>query len=207
MRIGIGCILAALILTSYLYRNIKKAAAPEETIKVAHFSQNIIKNTILEDRDIVMLEVPVSRAPDGALQSKNALVGKRLIVDANKGEYAFLNKVTERGDIKIDVEDMWVIGIDVKDISNYMGIQLKSGEYYGLIYLDINGALDIRHLVKIVSLIDNVGKEIFSNGEGVAKTINIAVETKEELLAITTAKHSGFSFEIIKAPADWKLAN
>ena len=205
MRIGLGCIIIALLLTSYLYRNIKRAAAPEQTIKIAHFGQNIIKNTILEDRDIEMLEVPISRVPDGALQNKSTLVGKRLIVDANKGEYAFLNKVTERGDIKIDVEDMWVIGLDVKDISNFMGIQLKSGEYYGLIYQDTNGALDVRHLVKIVSLIDNVGKEIFSNGEGVAKTINIAIETKEELLAITTAKHSGFSFEIIKTPAEWGL--
>ncbi len=207
IQIGVGCIILALILTAYLYRNVKRAAMPEATIKIVHFNKSIPKNTILEDRDLELLEVPVSRAPEGALSSKESLVGKRLIIDVNRWEYATGTKTTSRGDIKVDVEDMWIIGIDVKDISNYMGIQLQAGGYYGLIYDNLAGELDVRHMVKIVSLVDNVGKEIFSNGEGVAKTINVAVETKEEMLQITKFKHLGMAFEIIKTPEDWRLEN
>ncbi len=207
IQIGVGCIILALILTAYLYRNIKRAAMPEATTKVVHFNKSIPKNTILEDRDLELLEVPVSRVPERALNSKESLVGQRLIIDVNRWEYATETKTTSRGDIKVDVEDMWIIGIDVKDISNYMGIQLQSGQYYGLIYDNLTDELDVRHMVKIVSLVDNVGKEIFSNGEGVAKTINVAVETKEEMLEITKFKHLGMIFEIIKTPEDWKLQN
>lgn|GEM_PF-6956115 len=207
IQIGTGCIIVALILTAYLYRNVKRAAMPETTLRVAHFNKSIPKNTILEDRDIELIEVPISRIPDGALSSKEALVGKRLIIDVSRGEYATETKTTARGDIKVDVEDMWIVGIDVKDISNYMGIQLQTGQYYGLIYNNLTGELDVRHMVKIVSLVDNVGKEIFGNGEGVAKTINVAVETKEEMLEITKFKHLGMTFEIIKTPEEWKLEN
>ncbi|KAB3535631.1 hypothetical protein F8154_05735 [Alkaliphilus pronyensis] len=206
LRLGVACIIAAIILTAYMYSNIKKAAEPEETIKVAHFNNNLIRNTILEDKDIIMIDVPISRTPDGALRNKEAIVGKRLVADVNKGEYAFLNKVTERGEVRLDIEDMWLIGIDIKDISNFLGVQLKAGEYYGLIYPDETGEIKVRQKVKIISLIDNVGREIFSNGEGVPKTINVAVETEEELLSITKAKHLNYgTFEIIKTPIGWEI--
>lgn len=208
LRIGIGCIIVAIIITSYLYRNVRRAAEPEETIKLAHFSNSLMRNTILEDRDIQMLDVPISRAPSGAVRSKEDLVGKRLVIDVNKGEYAFLNKVTERGDIKVDIEDMWLIGIDVKDISNFMGVQLRAGQYYGLIYPDASGSLKVRNMVKIVALIDNVGREIYSNGEGVPKTINVAVKTEEEMLNITKVKHLAIGmFEIVRAPEGWKIVD
>lgn len=206
MRIGIGCIIIAMILTSYLYRNTKMAAEPETTVRIAHFNHGLLRDTILEDRHLQMLDVPQSRVPEGAITNKEQLLGKRLVIDVNKGEYAFLNKVTERGDIKVDIEDMWLIGLDVKDISNFMGVQLKAGEYYGLIYPDFTGNVEVRNMVKIVALVDNIGREIFSNGEGVPKTINVAVKTKEEMLDITRIKHAGIGmFEIIKTPEGWEF--
>ncbi len=207
IKIGVTCLIIAIILTSALYRNMKTAAQPEENIKIATFSQNLIRNTILEDRDIAIEDIPLSKAPATALRDKNSLVGKRLIVDVNKGEYAFNNKVTERGDIRIDIDDMWLMGLDVKDISNFIGVQLKAGEEYGLIYPDPLGQINVRDIVKIVSLVDNLGKEIISNGEGVPKTINIAVKNKDAMIQITRAKHEGAFFEMIKMPEGWSIEN
>lgn len=205
LRIAMGCFIIAITFTMYLYQNIQKASEPEPTLGVVHFTQNIMRDTIINGQDVQLTFIPASKVPQGAIRDKEQLIGKRLVVDVNKGEYAFPNKVTERGDIKVDINDMWVIGIDVKDISNFMGVQLRTGEYYGLLYSDVSGQLEVRNMVKIISLIDNVGREIFSNGEGVPKTINVAVKSKEEMISITQTKHAGISqFEIVKTPEGWQ---
>ncbi len=204
IKIGIGCLAASLVFTGFIYNGMKKAAVPEAKETVAYFSSKLERDTIIQDRDIIMKPTPVSLIPQGAIKDKSEIEGKRLIVDVNKDEQVFEDKVTERGDIRVDVNEMWTIGIDVKDISNFIGAQLKSDEYYALIYFNpLNGETRIMNKVKVVSLVDSTAKEIIDNGENVVKTINVAVHSQEEMLEIAKAKQFG-EFEITKPPLEWE---
>lgn len=207
IKIAAICLIVSMGLVFFAYKIMRQAAQPEARKKTVHFNADITKGTIITKNDLILKDTPVSLITENTVMSKEEINDKRLVVDANKGEMVYLNNVTERGNIRIDVDNMWIIGIDVKDISNFLGVQLKTGEEYALIhknYIDnkYTGSADIINKVKIVNMVDNTGREILENGEGVAKTINVAVNTQEEMLEIADRKEKG-RFEIAKPPKKW----
>lgn len=204
LQIGMGCLIVALILTFYTFNQMKKAAQPEPTESIAYFAEHLPRGIVLKDSDIRMKETFLSMIPLDAIKDKEMLIDRELIIDVSKDEFALLNKTTERGEIKEDVESMWEIGIEVKEISDFLGSQVKIGEYYALLFADpsTNEKYPINK-VKVTGLVDSTGKTIHPNSEGVPKVVIMAVETEEEMKEIASYKMQGL-FELVRPPKGWE---
>lgn len=204
---GMGCLIVALILTIYTFNQMKKNAQPEPTESIAYFSDYLARGIILRDSDIKMKETPISMIPLDAIKDKKILIDRELIVDVSKDEFALVNKTTIRGETREDVEDMWEIGIEVKEISDFLGSQIKIDEYYALLFADpITNEKYPINKVKITDLVDTTGSTIHPNSEGLPKVVIIAVETEEEMKEIASYKMQGL-FELVRPPKDWKYVH
>lgn len=204
LQIGIGCLIVALILTFYTFNQMKKNAQPELTESIAYFADYLPRGIVLKDSDIKMKETPLSMIPLDAIRNKDELVNRELIIDVSKDEFALLNKTTIRGEIREDVESMWEIGIEVKEISDFLGSQIKIDEYYALLFADpLTNEKYVINKVKITGLVDSTGSTIHPNSEGLPKVVIIAVETEEEMKEIASYKMQGL-FELVRPPKDWE---
>lgn len=204
LQIGIGCLAVALILTAYTFNQMKKNAQPEPTESIAYFSDYLTRGIILKDSDIKMKETPLSMIPLDAIKDKKMIIDRELIVDVSKDEFALINKTTVRGEIREDVESMWEIGIEVKEISDFLGSQIKIDEYYALLFADplTNEKYPINK-VKITGLVDSTGSTIHPNSEGLPKVVIMAVNKEEEMKEIASYKMQGL-FELVRPPKDWE---
>lgn len=182
----------------------KKTAQPEPTESIAYFSDYLTRGIVLKDSDIKMKETPISMIPLDAIRDKNELINRELIVDVSKDEFALLNKTTVRGEIRKDVESMWEIGIEVKEISDFLGTQIKIDEQYALLFADpITNQKYLINKVKITGLVDSTGNAIYPKSEGLPKVVMLAVETEEEMREIASYKMQGL-FELVRPPREWE---
>lgn len=204
LQIGIGCLIVAAILTVYTFNKMKKTAQPEPTESIAYFSDYLTRGIVLKDSDIKMKETPISMIPLDAIRDKNELINRELIVDVSKDEFALLNKTTVRGEIRKDVESMWEIGIEVKEISDFLGTQIKIDEQYALLFADpVTNQKYLINKVKITGLVDSTGNAIHTKSEGLPKVVMLAVETEEEMREIASYKMQGL-FELVRPPREWE---
>lgn len=204
INIALVSLVIAGIITFFIFDTIQKAAQPEPTEPIAYFKYNLDKDTVLKQSDIVFLHTPVSLIPKTAVRSYDEIRGKRLMIRAEAGDMVLTGKLIERGDVKVDVKDYWTIGLDVTNISNYLGGNLKDGGDYILLHKNLEQPAVIISKVKIANLVDSAGKIITDNGDGLIKTVNVSVEDEGTLLDIATKKESG-SFELVDAPQGYEL--
>jgi len=204
LQIGTGCLIIALILTFYTFNQMKKNAQPEPTESIAYFSDYLTRGIILRDSDIKMKETPISMIPLDAIKDKKILMDRELIVDVSRDEFALVNKTTIRGETREDIEDMWEIGIEVREISDFLGSQIKIDEYYALLFANpITNEKYPINKVKITGLVDSMGSTIHPNSEGLPKVVIMAVETEAEMKEIASYKMKGL-FELSRPPKDWE---
>ncbi|TAH59757.1 MAG: hypothetical protein EWM50_07495 [Gottschalkiaceae bacterium] len=204
LQIGIGCLIVAIVFTIFTFNQMRKAAQPEPTESIAYFSNNLTRGIVLKDSDIKMKETPISMIPLDGIKDKKMLIGRELIVDVSKDEFGLLNKTTIRGEIREDVESMWEIGIEVKEISDFLGTQIKIDEYYALLFADpVTNQKHLINKVKITGLVDTTGNAIHPNSEGLPKVVLLAVETEEEMKEIASYKMQGL-FELVRPPREWE---
>ncbi|WIV11138.1 hypothetical protein [Proteiniborus sp. MB09-C3] len=207
LQIGIGCLIIAVILTVYTFNKMKKAAQPESTESIAYFSDDLTRGIVLKDSDIKMKETPISMIPLEAIRDKKELIDRELMIDVSKDEFALLNKTTVRGEVRKDVESMWEIGIEVKEISDFLGTQIKIDEYYALLFADsITNEKYLINKVKVTGLVDSTGNAIHPNSEGLPKVVILSVETEEEMREIASYKMKG-AFELARPPRKWEYDN
>lgn len=202
IKIALACMGAAIILTFMLYSTVRKVNVPEETVKVAYFKSMIEKDTILKSSDVTLKQTPVSLVPKDAIKDASQIEGKRLLFRVLPDEMAMPSKIIDRGDNLVDVKELWTVGLDVANISNFLGGNIKEGKYYALLYRDpVNGNIFTLGKVKVAGLVDANSKIITRQGDAVAKTINISVESPDLLKKIAKAKGLGNStFELVDAP-------
>lgn len=201
IRIALISLAAAITLTYITYMGLKKATEPEPVRRIAYFRYNIERDTILQESDIAFVDTPVSLIPRTAIYSADQIVGKRLIIKAEQGDMVLPGKLIERGDVIADVKQLWTIGIDVTNISSFLGGNIKEGKEYILLYKDASGEVTVVSKVKVANLMDAGGKIITGSGEAVIKTLNVSVDSEETLLKIAGLKEIG-KFEIVDAPEE-----
>jgi len=196
----------ASVLTYFIYAEMKSVAQPEETKEILVFNRRIETGEILYSTDVTKRNFPVSLIPEGIVNDKELLIGKIASSGINKGEFVYKERITERGEVEKKHEDFWEIGIEVSSLSSFMGAQLKEGERYFLLYTPQNSTERIiLNVVVLSSMIDSTGQRILTKDDSVVRTINVLVNSKEELLEISTAKLFS-DFEIVRAPArfEWE---
>lgn len=190
---------SALLISGFAFKTMRIAAEPEATEEIAYFKYNMEKDSVLRDSDIDIRHTPKSLIPETAVKNMNDIEGKRLVIKAEAGDIITTGKIIERGDVRVDVTAYWTIGIDVKNISNVLGGNLKEGGDYILIYVGPENTEEIISEIKIASIVDSTGKLITQAGDGVAKTINISVKEEDIVRKIAALKEVG-TFEIVDAP-------
>lgn len=193
----------ALILTAFAYSAIKKAAQPEKTERIAYFKKSLERDTVIQESDLELKDTPVSLIPVNAIKDITVVKDKRVTTNVTAGDFALSNNFISRGDIQIDVDEMWTIGIDIDNISNFIGVQFKEGEYYGLVFVDTDNNAYVVNKVKLVNIVDSTGKTITETGTALPKTINIAVNTIEEMMVIAEMKRKG-AFEVVRPEEGWE---
>lgn len=205
LQIGILTLIVAIIVTVLVFNQMKKAAQPEPTESIAYFADYLPVGIILKDSDIKMKETPKSMIPVDAVRHKRELVGREIVANVSKDDFALINKTTERGEVKKDVQDLWEIGIEVKEISDFLGSQIKVDEYYALLFADplINQKYPINK-VKVTGLVDSTGRIIHQNSDSLPKTVLLTVGTEEEMKEIASYKIKGL-FELVRPPKDWEF--
>ena len=203
--IGVVCLLIAVVITLYTFDKMKEASQPEATESIVYFSNDLTRGTILTSEDVKEKSTPVSMIPDNAIRDKKEIIDRELIVDVNKDEFALLNKTTVRGEVRENIENMWEIGLEVEEISDFLGSQIKIDDYYALLFADPNTNTKFPiNKVKVTGLIDGTGKTVYSNSESVPKVVIIAVNSEEEMNNIASYKMKG-AFELARPPKDWNF--
>jgi len=207
MNYAIISLAISMVFTLLAYKTIKKSVEPEPKENIAYFKYNLNKGTKIRKDDLYMKPTPISLIPSNALKNISQVVNKTLVIDATAGDFALESNFISRGETKINVDDMFQIGIKVNSIDNFLGTQLKEGEYYGLLYIDNAGNSGKIYKIKLVNMIDGAGKIVLESGESSVEEINIAVKTHEEIREIAEKKRLG-SFELVKIPENkWDIIN
>lgn len=195
------CVLLAIFTTALLYNTMKSSVVPVEEIMVPVANQSLIKDTEIKESDVKMISIKGNLVPKDAIKSKTELIGKRLLDVAHEGEFFFPNRISERGVTRVVIDDMYVVGIDIENISDFLGLQLKIGDKY-ILYSKMPGVEPVKLAeVIIVSLVDLSAKEVIDSEGANLKTVNVAVKTESEMKALITAEQNR-AIEIIKPPVN-----
>lgn len=202
IRIALVCMGLAVILTFMLYSTLKKTVSPETTVRVAYFKTAMEKDTILKSSDVILKDTPASLVPKEAVRDPESIKDKRLLYKVSPGEMVMPSKLMERGEVLVDVKELWTIGLDVVNLSNYLGGNIKEGKNYALLYRDPEtGDMKVLGKVKVAGLVDTTGRVITNQGDATVKTVNVSVEKQELLKKIAKAKGMGnFTCELVEAP-------
>lgn len=195
---------AAAAITAFAYDGMKRAAAPEATAAIAYFKADMPRNTVVNASDFIFKPTPISLVPKTAVRDTGELAGKTLVANVEEGDMALPGKLIERGDALVDVRELWTIGLDVTNISSYLGGNLKEGKEYILLYRAPAGSVAKIAKVKISSLVDGTGRLITSVGDGVVKTVNVSMAEEATLTAVARAKAAG-TFELVEAPEGYEF--
>ena len=193
------CVFLGIFATALLYNTMKSYVEPVEEVIVPVANRSLVKDTEISDTDVRMISIKSNLVPKDAIKTKAELIGKRLLDVAHEGEYFFPNRISERGVTRVVIDDMYVIGIDIENISDFLGLQLKIGDKY-ILYSKMPGVEPVKlGEVIIVSLVDLSAKEVIDSEGANLKTVNVAVKTEGEMKALITAEQNR-AIEIIKPP-------
>lgn len=192
------CFIFAILVNYMMYNIIKLKADPEPEVSILVFKE-LEADTELTETNFRYMKVKESQVPKGIIKNIDDLIGKRLTINVHDGEFIYPDKISERGVYKIDTNNMYIIGIDVYDISDSLGIQLKIGDSYKVYSKFENQEPMVIADAVIVNLVDTNGKEVNSEVVTAIKTLNVAVKTEEEIKSIIIAESSN-AIELVKFP-------
>lgn len=203
LQIGILCMVLSIALVFFIYSTFKKSVEPEKREKVAYFKYNIERGKVVTKDDLIMKDTPVSLIPENKVTDLSLIEGKTLITNGIANDFALSDKFIERGETNIDVKDMFQMSLKAEHISNFLGTQIKEGDFYGLLYLNqIDFNIDRIFKIKLISMVDATGKIVTEAGASVVDSIIFAVDTEEQIKAISSYKKTG-TFELFKPSEDY----
>lgn len=216
MIIALSVVLGA-ILSIVWYTNLEKAAAPEKEISVLVFTRSLGENKVLT-REVIRANVgkksiPISLVPRNGVLHAEDIYDMTLIESVREGDYVVMDMLTERGHTTFEAGDYWQISINVSELTNFLGLQLKRGDEYQLYYRknDIDPLTasrswgQVTDQVYVVDLVDHLGNKVFEEREENIKSVILAMPDQEAYELIIEMKED-VQFELGKAPDNyWEL--
>lgn len=203
------------VLSIVWYSNLEKAAAPEEQISVLVFTRSLNENEILTPEKVKTVlkrvNVPKSIKPPNAITAVESLYDKTLIENAREGDYVVADMLTERGQTTFEAGDYWQVSIDVSELTNFLGLQLKRGDEYQMFFRKkMSDSLTnerawgmITDEVYVVDIIDNLGNKVFEQREENIKSVILAMPDQDAYREIIRLKDDAH-FELGKAPDNYR---
>lgn len=203
MVIVVVCGIIAAAAAAAIYKDAMRKANPETLVPVVIFGKDVKMGEVVEKDAVMLAKWPVSQAPSAAIEKPETVVGKRLAYSVHKGQPAFADTAVERGFEQVQT-DGFEVGIDVTNISNVLGAQLRPGDNYLLLHRQEGGGITSISMVTVTGLVDAAGKQLV-NESGVAKTVNVALDQQETMLQVVSLKGTG-EFELVKAPVGYVVS-
>lgn len=209
--IGISCFIASIIIVLTAFKTMKDNVEPEERVPVLYFRKDVQDGVVVSEENFREFfktqETPISLVPKEILKADD-IYNKMLVKSSESGQFATSDYFIERGEIKEkEADSRWIIGINVDDISNFLGCQLKKGDKYALVFIeevDEEVTAGIVNQVEIVNMVDSTGRLITENSQTVAKTVNVSVRTPGEVTEIARCKNKG-KFEMVRPSENWEF--
>lgn len=186
---GVVAVVSALLIYFLMLQELD----PEKTVKVPVLNTMIQKDEIIRPEQIKWVSFNEGALPSGVIKAESEIIDKKATVDIQPGEYLFSNKLNERGDVSDPLKTLYIIGVDVTNISNCLGTQLEQD---GLYYILAN---DTAIEVRVAGLVDNTGNAVYGNKQVPIKTINLGVKTLADVKLIKQLEVMD-SIELVKYP-------
>ncbi len=181
------------ILSILLYFMLKNEVQPEKQFQIPVLNVALNKDEVILEANIRYLKINEGAISSEVIRDKAALVGKKVVQKIRSGEAIYKSDIAERGEITESLQSLYIIGVDVSNISNFLGTQLLlDGEYY-----IITDQGNIK--VIIAGLVDSTGNAVYGDKQMAIKTVNIGVKTLEEVKVVRQLEIMD-GIEIIKYP-------
>lgn len=188
-----GSGLLAVVLSILLYYILLTETSPVKQVWIPVLSVQLDRDAIIQDGNIKMQAFNSETIPSGVIRDKKQLVEKQITTRIHAGEFIFSSDIAERGEVSQPLKDLYIIGIDVNNISNFLGTQLEiEGIYY---VLTDSGNIEVR----VAGLIDSTGNAVYGEHQVPIETINLGVKNLEEVKLLRQLE-SLDSVELIKFP-------
>ncbi len=183
----------AVVLSGILYYILLTEADPVKQIGLPVLTVQLEKDAVIQEGNIKVQKFNADTVPTGVIRDKNQIVGKQLSVKLHPGEFIFSSDIAERGEVSEPLKKLYIIGVDVNNISNFLGTQLEiEGVYY---VLTENENIE----VSVAGLIDSTGNAVFGEHQVQIETVNLGVKTMKELKLLKQLELAE-GIELIKYP-------
>lgn len=183
----------AAILSGLLYYVLATESNPVKQVQVPILSVQLEKDSVIQEGNIKLASFNASTVPSGVIMDRQQLIGKKLSDRVYAGSFIFGTEIAERGDVAEPLKGLFIIGIDVNNISNFLGTQLEiEGTYY---VLNATGNVE----VKVAGIVDTAGNSVFGDRQVPIKTVNLGVKSLEEV-KLLKALEAADGIELIKYP-------
>lgn len=183
----------AALLSGILYYVLVNESSPVKQVQVPVLSIQLEKDSIIQEGNVKLASFNANSLPSGVITERQQLIGKKVSSRVHAGSYVFNSEISERGEVAEPLKGLYIIGIDVNNISNFLGTQLEiEGTYYVL--------TDIGNVeVKVASLVDTAGNAVFGDRQVPIKTVNLGVENLDEVRLLKVLETAD-GIELIKYP-------
>lgn len=180
-------------LSVFLYMLMLTEVQPESQVRVPVLNTMIDKDDVILEVNISYLSINEGAITGEVIKTKSELIGKKAVQKIRAGEPIYGSDVAERGAVADPLQELYLIGVDVSNISNFLGTQLlQEGQYY---ILTDQGNIEVR----IAGLVDSTGNAVFGDKQVPIKTINFGVKTLEDVQKIRLLEMVD-GIELVKFP-------
>lgn len=185
--------LVAGILSVALYMIMLSEASPDPQVRVPVLNTQIEKGGVILEGNISYLTINSSAVQAEVARDKSVLIGKKAVQKIHAGELIFLSDVADRGEVAEALKDLYIVGVDVSNISNFLGTQLQpEGDYY---IITDTGTIQ----AKVATLVDTAGNAVYGDKQVPIKTVNLGVKTLSEVNQIILLEKTD-AIELVKFP-------
>lgn len=190
--IAISGILAG-VLSVALYALLKNEVQPQKQIRVPVMNTALSKDDIILEGNISYLKINEGAVTGEVVTDKSQLLGKKAVQKIRTGEPIYLSDIAERGEVAEPLKELYLIGVDVSNISSFLGTQLMQEETYYIV--TAQGNIE----VLVGSLVDSTGNAVYGDKQVAIKTIILGVKTLEEVKRIKELEIVD-AIELVKFP-------
>lgn len=183
----------ACVFSILLFLVLRNEVQPEKQVLIPVLISQIGRDEIILEGNIRYLKINENAVPAEVIRNKESLINKKAVQKIRPGQLIYNGDIAERGEVTKELGKLYIVGIDVSNISNFLGTQLlQEGEYF-----IVTDQENVR--VVIAGLIDSTGNAVFGDKQAPIKTINLGVKTLEDVKLLRKLESLDY-IELVKFP-------
>ncbi len=206
-------LLTAILAYKYLH-NLKASYSPSELVKVVAASSYIKKDSVIDSKQIKIIELPATYAHPLALHKEETVIGKIALADISAGEHILSSKLLTTNDMKKRLsyavpKGKRAVSVAINDVSGVAGY-IEPGDRVDVVAtvdIPVEGQSQSRTYtmlnlqnIQVLAIGENL-KLVDDKKNSTNKTITLAVGA-DESLPLVLASERGSIRMLLRSPAD-----